>query len=583
MRFLDLTKLMEGQAMTLPCILSKNGYSFRSSALLDSGANGYTFIDTTLFTLLFPLFKPHYQLFENSIGVKGYNGAQGRAITHYTFLNLSIDGREQSFVPFLITDLGSYSIILDFEAAVQERQQEENKKDQLLAAINAYQHTRSHTCLNNVLAAADEEPSIPPAYQVFHKAFSKDESNVLPPHRLYNHKIILEGEEEKALRYSPFYKMLLEQLEVVKEYLIDNLAKGFIKPSQALYTASVLFVRKPNGTLRFCIDFRLLNSFTRKNRYPLPLIDETLARLADAKIYTKLDIRQAFHRIRMDPASEEYTTFRTRYGSYKCKVLPFGLTNGPATYQRYMNDVLFDYLDVFCIAYLDDILIYSENEEDHEAQVKLVLARLEAAGLQADLKKCEFNVKRTKYLGFIIFTEGVEVDSEKVEVVESWTYPTTVKGVQSFLGFCNFYCRFIKDYGIIAKPLTDLTKAKTSFHFDDLCRNAFNVLKQKLISAPLLQHYNYNLPCMLETDASDGVIASVLSQKHGDEWLPVAYFSKTMVAAELNYEVHDKEMLSIIRSLGHWKSELAGFPYQIRIYTDHKALEYFMITKALNA
>ncbi|QSZ30750.1 hypothetical protein DSL72_000308 [Monilinia vaccinii-corymbosi] len=419
MRFLDLTKLMGGQAMTLPCILSKNGYSFRSSALLDSGANGYAFIDTILLILLFHLFKLRYQLFENSIDVKGYNSAQGRAITHYTFLNLSINGREQSFVPFLIIDLGSYSIILelkklyiikptelyksllcllsdivdiyaltlaqfelsckrykhdelftatlaDFEAAVQERQQEENKKDQLLAVINAYQHTGSHTRLNNILAAADKEPPIPPAYQAFHKAFSKDESNVLPPHRPYNYKIILEGEEEKALRSSPLYKISLEQLEVVKEYFTNNLAKGFIKPSQAPYAALVLFVRKPNSALRFCIDFRLLNSFTRKNRYPFLLIDETLIRLAGAKIYTKLDIRQAFHRIRMDSASEEYTTFRTRYGSYKCKVLLFGLTNSLTTYQKYMNNVLFDYLDVFCIAYLDDILIYSENKEDHE-------------------------------------------------------------------------------------------------------------------------------------------------------------------------------------------------------------------------
>ncbi|RAL60082.1 hypothetical protein DID88_000708 [Monilinia fructigena] len=675
-------------------------------------------------------------MLDTSIEVKGYNGAYGRAITHYTFLNLSIDGREQSFVPFLITELGSYSILLgrlwlaetrskvdcynrkldwprehprtislsnnlvltpqdlrkrkidrfaqkdadrrdeqldlfwkkrdprtkkteittihavepepteseepallppelknqtaarctsqvyetlpqctsnivdvcpitpaqfqltckrsrdhevftltcqELDEMIDTQRRARLSEDRILMAISDFRLTGARATLNHVLAEADAEPPIPAQYREYHRAFSKTESNILPPSRPYDHKIILEGDGEKALKYSPLYKMSLEQLEVIKEYLTENLSKGFIEPSQAPFAAPTLFVRKPNGSLRFCIDFRLLNSLTRKDRYPLPLIDETLARLAGAKIYTKLDIRQAFHRIRMDPASEEYTTFRTRYGSYKCKVLPFGLTNGPATYQRYMNDVLFDYLDVFCTAYLDDILIYSENEEEHEAHVKLVLARLESAELQADLKKCEFNVKRTKYLGFIISTHGIEVDPEKVEVVESWTYPSTVKGVQSFLGFCNFYRRFIKDYGIIAKPLTELTKSNVIFHFDDMCRNAFDVLKSKLTSAPLLQHYDYNLPCMLETDASDGVIASVLSQKHGDEWLPVAYFSKTMIAAELNYEVHDKEMLSIIRSLGHWKSELAGSPHQIRIYTDHKALEYFMTTKALNA
>lgn len=153
-----------------------------------------------------------------------------------------------------------------------------------------------------------------------------------------------------------------------------------------------------------------------------------LARISKAKIFTKLDIRQAFHRIRIHPDSEELTTFRTRYGSYKCKVLPFGLTNGPATYQRYMNDVLFDYLDDFCTAYLDDILIYSENELEHEEHVKKVLQRLRDAGLQVDLKKCEFSVTRTQYLGFIITTEGIEVDPDKVAAVVNWKAPPTFVG-----------------------------------------------------------------------------------------------------------------------------------------------------------
>jgi len=159
------------------------------------------------------------------------------------------------------------------------------------------------------------------------------------------------------------------------------LDKGFIVPSNSPFASPVLFVAKPNGSLRFCIDFRKLNSITKKDQHPLPLIDETLARLSKAKLFTKLDIRQAFHRIRMDPASEELTTFRTRYGTYKCKVLPFGLTNGPATYQRYMNSILLDYLDDFCTVYLDDILIYSDNEAEHELHVMMVLQRLRDAGL----------------------------------------------------------------------------------------------------------------------------------------------------------------------------------------------------------
>jgi len=284
----------------------------------------------------------------------------------------------------------------------------------------------------------------------------------------------------------------------------------------------------------------------------------------------------------MDPASEDLTTFRTRYGSYKCKVLPFGLTNGPATYQRYMNDVLFDYLDEFCTAYLDDILIYSDNELEHQVHVKKVLERLRNAGLQVDIKKCEFGVKRTKYLGFIVSTEGIEVDPEKVEAIRNWKPPCTVKGIQSFLGFCNFYRRFIRDYGVVAKPLVRLTKNNTPFVFDDNCTEAFEELKDRLTSSPILRHYDPDLESILETDASDGVVAGVLSQLHLDgEWYPMAFFSKTMAPAECNYKVHDKEMLAIVRSLSQWRAELGSTDSRIKIYTDHKALEYFMTTKQL--
>ena len=214
----------------------------------------------------------------------------------------------------------------------------------------------------------------------------------------------------------------------------------------------------------------------------------------------------------MDPESEELTMFRTRYGSYKCKVLPFGLTNRPATYQQYMNNILFNYLDDFCTAYLDDILIYSDNKLNHDAHVYKVLQRLQDAGLQADIKKCEFSVKRTKYLGFIISTDGIEVDPEKISAVESWQSPKTVKGIQSFLEFCNFYRCFICNYGKIVKPLVNLIKMNVPFSFNQACTEAFQELKNKLTSASLLWHYNMNLPTMVKTDTSDRVVAGILSQ-----------------------------------------------------------------------
>jgi transposase InsO family protein len=249
-----------------------------------------------------------------------------------------------------------------------------------------------------------------------------------------------------------------------------------------------------------------------------------------------------------------------------------------------MNNALMDYLDVFCTAYLDDILIYSNNALEHEEHVRKVLLRLREHGLQADIKKCEFKVTETKFLGFIIGTEGVKVDPAKIEVVATWKPPRTVKAVQSFLGFCNFYRRFIRDYSRIAKPLTQLTKLDHQFHFNKDCSIAFEELKRRLTTAPILAHYEEGKQCLLETDASDAVVAAVFSQKGLDnEWHPVAYFSKTMAPAELNYPIHDKEMLAIIRAFEHWRAELEGTEQHIEVLSDHKALEYFMTTKELTS
>ena len=246
-----------------------------------------------------------------------------------------------------------------------------------------------------------------------------------------------------------------------------------------------------------------------------------------------------------------------------------------------MNDVLFDYLDDFCIVYLDDILIYSDNELEHEHHVKKVLERLYYTGLQIDLKKCEFYVTRTKYLGFIISTGSIEVDPDKISVIENWWLPTTVKGTQSFLGFCNFYRRFIRDYGIIVRPIVNLTKTRVRFVWTQACQDSFQKLKSMLTSAPILQYYSEDLETCIETDVSDSIVARVLSQKYGKDWLPVTFFSKTINPAEYNYQIYDKEILAIVRSLEEWRPELQYKQDKFEIYTDHKSLEYFMTTKQL--
>lgn len=330
----------------------------------------------------------------------------------------------------------------------------------------------------------------------------------------------------------------------MKQYLEANLDKGFIVPSAAPFASPVLVARSA-GKLRFCVDYRKLNAMSKKDRYPLPLIDELMDRLQGARYFTKLDVRQGFHRIRMSAESEDLTTFRTRYGSFKYRVMPFGLSNGPSVFQRFMNTTFFDYLDRFMTAYVDDILIYSRTLEEHKEHVKLVLQRLRDAGLQASIRKCEFHVQRTKYLGFIITTDGIEVDPEKVAVITKWAKPTTVQGILSFLGFCNFYRRLIRAYSRVAKPLYQLTKKDTPFVWTPQCQEAFEKLKSLLTSAPVLCRYDPSRETRMETDASDEVIAGVLSQKLEDGcWHPVAFYSSSMSAPEKNYDIHDKEMLS---------------------------------------
>ena len=229
------------------------------------------------------------------------------------------------------------------------------------------------------------------------------------------------------------------QLEFVKKFLEENLKKGFIEASRAPCSSPILLAKKPGRGIRCCVDYRRLNKLTKKDAYPIPLIAETLAQLKGAKVFTKIDIWQAFHKLRMAASSEDLTTMATRFGAFKWKVLPFGLTGGPASWQRFINDVLWEYLNRFCTAYLDDILIYSQNLREHKEHVQLVLAKLREFGIQANVDKCEFHVAETKYLGLIISTESIKMDSAKVEAIQNWSTPTCVKDVRAFIGFCNFY------------------------------------------------------------------------------------------------------------------------------------------------
>ena len=325
-------------------------------------------------------------------------------------------------------------------------------------------------------------------------AFDRKKAQKLPEHRKgKDHEINLERDQdgkEKEVPAMPLYGMSKEQLLVLRKTLDELLDQGFIRASRSSAGAPVIFVRKPGGGLRFCVDYRGLNAITKKDRYPLPLIGETLRMIASAKWVSKVDVISAFHRIRIRAGDEWKTTFRSRLGSYEWLVTPFGLCGAPASFQRYINDVLQPWLDISCSAYLDDVIIFSNGTRaEHRELVKAIVGALGAAGLQLDIEKSCFEAKSIKYLGYIIdVAHGIRVDPDKVHALREWQAPTSVRGVRGFVGFANFYRQFIDGFSEIVRPLTELTRTigNTGFAWSQACQTAFDTLRKALMEAPVL-------------------------------------------------------------------------------------------------
>jgi hypothetical protein len=344
-----------------------------------------------------------------------------------------------------------------------------------------------------------------------------------------------------------------------------------------------MFMKKPNEWLRFYVDYEKLNQLIKKNKYSLSLIDETLTHLRRIKYFIKLNIRQTFHRIRItDAESENLTTFRIKFDAYKYRVLSFDLCNELVTYQHYMNDVFFDYLDDFVFAYIDDIFIYSNFKKKHIKHVKKILQRLRDADLQVDIDKCEFFVHETKYLDLIVDRNEIKMNSKKIKIILYWATSQNLKQIQRFFEFCNFYKRFIKNFAKIVKSLIKLIRKNVFFTWNEICKHAFELLKRTVIEASILTHFDSKKQIYIKSDSSDFVFAEVLSQmKENDELHSVTFFSKNLVSIECNYEIYDKELLTIVRCFEQWKSKLLFIELDvlIKVLSDHKNLKYFMSIK----
>lgn len=427
--------------------------------------------------------------------------------------------------------------------------------------------------------AAPVDPAAQRLLAQFADVFPEELPKELPPSRAVDFQIELEPGHTPPSR--PTYRLTSEELAELKTTIEDLLSRGFIQPSVSPYGAPILFVKKKDGSRRMVIDYRGLNKITIKNKYPLPRIDEMFDQIAGATIFSRLDLMSGYHQLLITPSDTHKTAFRTRYGHYEFKVLPFGLTNAPATFMRLMNDIFRSLLDVCVLVYLDDILIYSATSAEHVEHVTRVLQLLRENRLFAKMSKCEFFKTSLGFLGHIISGAGIRPDPAKIQAIQDWPVPTNTTEVRSFHGLASYYRKFIRGFSAIAAPLTALTGSRSAFAWSPAAQDAFEALKLALTSPPVLQPFrDTSDPLRVTTDASDVAVGAELSQFVDGAWHPVAFESRKLTPAECNYPVHERELLAVVNALRVWRHYLEGRRFSV--LSDHHSLQYFQSQPTLS-
>ena len=355
------------------------------------------------------------------------------------------------------------------------------------------------------------------------------------------------------------------------------LQEGIIEPSNSPWASPVVLVKKKDGSLRYCIDYRKLNAVTRKDSYPLPRIDESLDTLKDARYFSTLDLASGYWQIELSEDAKQKSAFCTTSGLYQFKVMPFGLTNAPATFQRLMERVLAGLQWQICLVYIDDIIIFGKTIEDHIQQLQEVFNRLKMAGLKLKPKKCCLFKREVHYLGHVVSEKGIQTDPEKIRAIEEWKEPTTMTDVRSFLGICSYYRKFVPNFATIARPLVQLTEKNSVFRWEDEQKQAWNDLKKRLISAPILGYPDPQAVFVLDTDASAFGIGAVLSQIQDGRETVIAYGSRALTKPERRYCVTRRELLAVVYFTRYFRQYLVGKRFVLR--TDHASLRWLQSFK----
>ena len=397
--------------------------------------------------------------------------------------------------------------------------------------------------------------------------------------RATNIKHVIDTAGHEPIRSVP-YRTSEKEKQIIKKEVDKMLSNGIIRISESPWSSPVVIVPKKDGTIRFCIDYRKLNKITVKDSMPLPLIVDTLDALNNCQFFTKMDLKSGYWSISMDEESIPKTAFCCHMGLFEFLVLPFGLTNSPATFQRYLQSVLNDLLWKFCLVYIDDVIIYSSSIEDHIGHLKIILDRLAKHQLRLNPEKCEFATRTVGYLGHIVTPEGISPDPDKTKSIENFPKPKKVRDVRSFLGMSSYYRRFVEGYSKIARPMNNLLKKNQSFKWDNECQKCFDELKSRLISPPILAHFKPECPIILFTDASAYAMGAILSQIQDGKEVVISYNSKTLAERQSRYSISDRECLAIVWAVQKLRPYLYGAPFVIK--TDSCCLCYIMSVKNPN-
>lgn len=430
------------------------------------------------------------------------------------------------------------------------------------------------------LRSSQPSEAAKPYLEEYADIFSKKDFDQIPDRRPWDHAIDL------TPGFTPVdckvYPINPAEQKALDDFLEENLRTGRIRSSKSPMASPFFFVKKKDGALRPVQDYRKLNEMTVKNRYPLPLIQELIDKLKTARIFTKMDVHWGFNNIQIKEGNEWKAAFRTNQGLFEPTVMFFGLTNSPATFQSFMNHILKEQIDGgHVIVYMDDILIFTDTIEENHRITRWVLDTLREHKLFLKVEKCDFEVSEVEYLGVLIGHGTVRMEPKKVAAVKNWNEPTKKQQLQQFLGFCNFFRRFIHGYSAVAKPLTCLT-SKVDWTWGADQHHAFEELKRRIAEDVTLLIPTDDDPFRVETNSSDYANGGCLSQKVNGVWCPVAFRSRSLNDVERNYEIYDKEMMAIMDSLADWRQYLMGAKEPLEIWTDHQNLQYFKKPQKLN-